>query len=226
MAQLRYGNSALGIGVILVIGVIIIGLFSVRFVDVGEVGVINTFGVVDPVPKPQGLLVKLPWATLDTFTVQTQTITMSSRAEDVGATGVTTRTLTSEGLTVGLDITTLFVLNFADAPQVRNTIGPEGQYQVRIVEPAIRNAIRDVVAQFTAEALYTTAREEIGTRIHQQLDNSLNPRGVTIQDVLLRDVTLPAVITQAIENKLAAEQAIQERPLPRRRGDRGSQAQD
>ena len=211
MAQLRYGNSALGIGVILVIGVIIIGLFSVRFVDVGEVGVINTFGVVDPVPKPQGLLVKLPWATLDTFTVQTQTITMSSRAEDVGATGVTTRTLTSEGLTVGLDITTLFVLNFADAPQVRNTIGPEGQYQVRIVEPAIRNAIRDVVAQFTAEALYTTAREEIGTRIHQQLDNSLNPRGVTIQDVLLRDVTLPAVITQAIENKLAAEQAIQER---------------
>ena len=55
MAQRRYGNSALGIGVIVVIGVIIIGLFSVRFVDVGEVGVINTFGVVDPIPKPQAL---------------------------------------------------------------------------------------------------------------------------------------------------------------------------
>ena len=90
--------------------------------------------------------------------------------------------------------------------------GPEGVYQEIIVRPAIRNAIRDVVAQFTAEALYTTAREEIGSRIQNQLDSNRSiERGVTIQDVLLRDVTLPAVITQAIENKLAAEQAIQER---------------
>ena len=211
MAQRRYGNSALGIGVIVVIGAIIIGLFSVRFVDVGEVGVINTFGVVDPIPKPQGLLVKLPWATLDTYSVRTQSITMSSRAEEVGASDNTVRTLTREGLSVGLDITTLFVLNFDKAPEVRNNVGPEGVYQEIVVRPGIRNAIRDVVAQFTAEDLYTTAREEIGTRIHQQLDESLNARGVTIQDVLLRDVTLPAVITQAIENKLAAEQAIQER---------------
>ncbi len=211
MAQRRYGNSALGIGVIAVIAVIIIGLFSVRFVDVGEVGVINTFGVVDPIPKPQGLLVKLPWSTLDTYSVRTQSITMSSRAEEAGASDQTVRTLTSEGLSVGLDITTLFVLNFDQAPEVRNNVGPEGIYQEIIVRPGIRNAIRDVVAQFTAEALYTTAREEIGSRIQQQLDESLNPRGVTIQDVLLRDVTLPAVITQAIENKLAAEQAIQER---------------
>ena len=211
MAQRRYGNSALGIGVIAVIAVIIIALFSVRFVDVGEVGVINTFGVVDPIPKPQGLLVKLPWSTLDTYSVRTQSITMSSRAEEAGASDQTVRTLTSEGLSVGLDITTLFVLNFDQAPEVRNNVGPEGIYQEIIVRPGIRNAIRDVVAQFTAEALYTTAREEIGSRIQQQLDDSLNPRGVTIQDVLLRDVTLPAVITQAIENKLAAEQAIQER---------------
>ena len=211
MAQRRYGNSALGIGVIVVIGAIIIALFSVRFVDVGEVGVINTFGVVDPIPKPQGLLVKLPWATLDTYSVRTQSITMSSRAEEVGASDNTVRTLTREGLSVGLDITTLFVLNFDQAPEVRNNVGPEGVYQEIVVRPGIRNAIRDVVAQFTAEDLYTTAREEIGTRIHQQLDESLNARGVTIQDVLLRDVTLPAVITQAIENKLAAEQAIQER---------------
>ncbi|MDE2990285.1 MAG: prohibitin family protein [Chloroflexota bacterium] len=211
MAQRRYGNSVLGIAVIVVIAVIIIGLFSVRFVGVGEVGVINTFGVVDPIPKPQGLLVKLPWATLDTYSVRTQSITMSSRAEEVGASDQTVRTLTSEGLSVGLDITTLFVLNFDQAPQVRNQVGPEGVYQEIIVRPAIRNAIRDVVAQFTAEALYTTAREEIGSRIQNQLDSSLNERGVTIQDVLLRDVTLPAVITQAIENKLAAEQAIQER---------------
>ena len=121
------------------------------------------------------------------------------------------RTLTSEGLSVGLDITTLYVLNFANAPEVRNNVGPEGVYQEIIVRPAIRDAIRDVVAQYTAEALYTTAREEISSLIQTQLDELLEPRGVSIQNVLLRDVTLPAVITQAIENKLAAEQAIQER---------------
>ena len=211
MTERNFLSSFLGLGVVALVAVVIIALFSIRFVGVGEVGVINTFGVVDPKPKPQGLLFKLPWATLDTYSVRTQQLTMSSRAEEAGASDQTVRTLTSEGLSVGLDITTLYVLDYNMAPEVRNRVGPEGIYQEIIVRPAIRNAIRDVVAQFTAEALYTTAREQVGSKIQEQLSGSLNPRGVIIENVLLRDVTLPAVIIQAIENKLAAEQAIQER---------------
>lgn len=211
MPARRYGNTAIGVAVIAIAAAIILALFSVRFVAVGEVGVLHTFGVVDQSPRPSGLLLKAPWASLANLSVRTQQITMSSRAEDVTGAGPdqTIRTLTSEGLTVGLDITTLYKLSFSKAPAVFETIGPD--YIDVVVRPAIRNAIRDVVAQFTAESLYTTARTEVAHLIHEDLIRRLDPRGVIIEDVLLRDVALPAVITQAIESKLAAEQSIQER---------------
>ncbi len=211
MPTRRYGNTAIGVAVIAIAAVIILALFSVRFVDVGEVGVVHTFGVVDDNPRNPGLLLKAPWASLTTMNVRTQQLTFSSRSEDVGGVGPdqTIRTLTSEGLTVGLDITTLYRLDFIQGPNVFSTIGEN--YVHVVVTPAIRNAIRDIVAQFTAEALYTTARTAVAQQVEEALVEALRPRGVVIEDVLLRDVALPAVITQAIESKLAAEQAIQER---------------
>ena len=211
MATNRYGNTAVGTIVIAIAAVVVLGLFSVRFVDVGEVGVLHTFGVVDPAPRPEGLLVKAPWASLETLSVRTQQLTMSSSSEDSSpsATDQTVRTLTSEGLSVGLDITTLYRLQFADAPDVFQKIGPN--YVEIVVRPAIRDAIRDVVGEFQAEALYTTARTEVAAKIENQLQSILSERGVLVENVLLRDVSLPQQITTAIERKLAAEQAIETR---------------
>ncbi len=206
----RYGNTAVGVIVIGVAAAIVLALFSVRFVNVGEVGVLHTFGVVDPAPRPEGLLVKAPWASLETLSVRTQQLTMSSRSEDSSpsATDQTVRTLTSEGLSVGLDITTLYRLDFASAPEVFRRIGPN--YVEIVVRPAIRDAIRDVIGEFQAEALYTSARTEVSQRIRTQLRELLSERGVSVENVLLRDVSLPQQITTAIERKLAAEQAIEE----------------
>jgi regulator of protease activity HflC (stomatin/prohibitin superfamily) len=211
MPTSRIGSATIGVAVIAIAAVIIFALFSIRIVDVGEVGVVHTFGVVDNNERAPGLVFKAPWASLTTMNVRTQQLTFSSRAEDAAGVGPdqTIRTLTREGLTVGLDITTLFRLRAQDAPNVFSTIGVE--YVGVVVTPAIRNSIRDIVAQFTAEALYTTARTEVAVQVEEALTEALNERGVIIEDVLLRDVSLPSVITQAIELKLAAEQAIQER---------------
>ena len=156
-------------------------------------------------------LLKTPWASLETLSVRTQQLTMSSRSEDSGpsATDQTVRTLTSEGLSVGLDITTLFRLEFSKAPDLFQKVGPN--YVEIVVRPAIRDAIRDVVGGFVAEALYTTARTEVANQIEEQLGTLLSERGVLIESVLLRDVDLPQQITDAIERKIAAEQSIQER---------------
>ncbi|MCY4108198.1 MAG: prohibitin family protein [Chloroflexi bacterium] len=210
MAQSRMGSTALGITVLGIAVVLLLALFSIRIVGVGEVGVIHTFGVVDTNPRQPGLTFKAPWAALETMSVRTQQFTMGSVAEEQSlVAGDTVRTLTSEGLTVGLDLTVWFALQPDRAPIVFSTIGPD--YRGIIIRPAIRNAIRDVVAQYTAEALYTEGRENVGVQIQDQLISDLNPRGVTIERVLLRDVALPPLIQQAIETKIAAEQAIQER---------------
>ena len=165
--------------------------------------------MVDSVSKPPGLLLKLPWAALEQLNVRTQEFTMSSRTEEAGlGADDAVQTLTSEGLTVGLDITVLFRLEFAQAPVVFRTIGPD--YQSIIVRPAIRNAIRDVVAQYSAQDLYTTGREQVAIQIETQLRGALDPRGITIENVLLRDVRLPSVIQTAIDDKLAEEQRVQQ----------------
>ena len=210
MAQSRTGSAALGIVVVIVAIVGLLAIFSIRIVGAGEVGVIHTFGEVDTTPRPSGLLFKMPWASMETMNVRTQQFTMSSASEDVGAlAGGTVNTLTSEGLTVGVDLTVLFRLNFNTAPEVFRDLGP--QYQSVVLLPAIRGAIRDVVAQYSAEDLYTVARATVGDLILSNLIRDLDARGIVTEQVLLRDITLPAQIRQAIELKLSAEQSIQER---------------
>jgi regulator of protease activity HflC (stomatin/prohibitin superfamily) len=210
MAQSRTGSAALGIVVVIVAIVGLLAIFSIRIVGAGQVGVIHTFGEVDLSPRPSGLLFKLPWASMETMNVRTQQFTMSSASEDVGAlAGGTVNTLTSEGLTVGVDLTVLFRLDFVTAPTVFRDLGP--QYQSVVLLPAIRGAIRDVVAQYSAEDLYTVARATVGDLILSNLIRDLEARGIVAEQVLLRDITLPPQIRQAIELKLAAEQSIQER---------------
>ena len=210
MGQSRVGSVALGGTVLAIAAVLLLALFSVRIVGVGEVGIISTFGVVDLRPRPPGLTLKAPWAALETMNVRTQQFTMGSVAEEASLlAGDTVRTLTSEGLTVGLDLTVWFALQTDQAPDLFSKIGPD--YRAIIIRPAIRNAIRDVVAQYTAEALYTEGRERVGIQIEETLVKDLGSRGILIERVLLRDVALPGLIQQAIETKIAAEQAIQER---------------
>ena len=210
MAQSRTGSAALGILVVIVAIVALAAIFSIRIVGAGEVGAIHTFGEVDPNPRPSGLLFKAPWASMETMNVRTQQLTMSSVSEDVGfLAGGTVNTLTSEGLTVGVDLTIFYHLNFQTAPAVFRELGPT--YEAVVLLPAVRGAIRDVVAQFTAEDLYTVARAAVGELILENLIKDLEVRGIIAERVLLRDITLPTQIQQAIERKLAAEQAIEER---------------
>ena len=210
MAQSRTGSAAVGVLVVIVAFFALAAIFSIRIVGAGEVGVIHVFGEVDESPRPSGLLFKLPWASMETMNVRTQQLTMSSASEDTGfLAGGTVNTLTSEGLTVGVDLTIFYHLNFATAPAVFRELGPS--YEAVVLLPAVRGAIRDVVAQFSAEDLYTVARAAVGELILENLVSDLEQRGIVAERVLLRDITLPTQIQQAIERKLAAEQAIEER---------------
>ena len=216
MAQSRTGSAVVGVLVVIVACFALAALFSIRIVGAGEVGVIHVFGEVDKSPRPSGLLFKLPWASMETMNVRTQQLTMSSASEDVGfLAGGTVNTLTSEGLTVGVDLTIFYHLDFSTAPEVFRELGPA--YEAVVLLPAVRGAIRDVVAQFSAEDLYTVARGAVGDLILSNLVRDLETRGIVAEQVLLRDITLPSQLRQQIENKLAEEQRIQEEEFRKER---------
>ncbi|PSO45090.1 MAG: band 7 protein, partial [Parcubacteria group bacterium QH_9_35_7] len=112
--------------------------------------------------------------------------------------------LTKEGLEVDLDMTVLFHLQENQASDVYRELGPN--YVKKIIRPAIRSTIRENIANYQAKTLYSEKREEAKKVISENLTKVLEPRGIVIEDVLLRNVKLPQDLSKSIEKKLQAEQ--------------------
>jgi len=190
--------------------IIIIVLLSITLtvVPAGNVGVMDFFGKVSSRELNPGINFKTPFSRVIKFNIQTQDYTMTSKTGEgrISANDSITA-LTKEGLKVGLDITVLYHLEKKQAAEIYKTIGIN--YEEKIIRPAIRSNIREIVAQYEADALYSEKRQEAGNNLLQALKKSINPRGITIEEVMLRDVALPDKLADAIEEKLKAEQESQ-----------------
>jgi regulator of protease activity HflC (stomatin/prohibitin superfamily) len=91
-------------------------------------------------------------------------------------------------------------------------VGTQREYVEKLVVPYFRNAVRDVVAGFPVKNIYAEAgRKEIAAKIRGFLQANLEPRGIVVVDVLLRDVVLPTRFKESIEAKLTAEQRAEQK---------------
>jgi regulator of protease activity HflC (stomatin/prohibitin superfamily) len=115
--------------------------------------------------------------------------------------------LTKEGLSVALDITVLYRLNTDKADEVYKNIGV--QYEEKIIRPQIRTSIREVVSQYLAREIYAEKRSEAQQAIMDNLQANIDARGITIENVLVRNIDLPEKLENSIEEKLTAEQESQ-----------------
>lgn len=180
-------------GIVLGVIVLAIALYaSLKYVPAGHVGVLTLFGRVTGDVLPEGTHFANPFKFNHPMSVRT--IELTERAS----------VPSTEGLMITLDVTLLYRLNAEKAFEVFRTIGPG--YREVVIEPNLRSAIRSITAQNSANALYTGAREEVAHKIQQELSRELQPRGIVVESVLLRDVQLPAIVKQAIEGKQQAEQ--------------------
>jgi regulator of protease activity HflC (stomatin/prohibitin superfamily) len=189
------GRSALlpliGLGLIAFLLVILL-FSSVTRVGTGHVGVLTLFGKVTGETLGEGIHVINPLKTNNELSIQTQTIKESASVPS------------SEGLMMSLDTSLIYHLNPDRAAEVFQKIGPD--YENVVVEPTLRSAIRESTASHTANALYTGEREMVGKQIFEQVNDQLAKRGLTVENVLLRDIQLPATLKAAIEAKQQAEQ--------------------
>lgn len=177
---------------ILVILVFFLVLRAARIVPAGDVGVVDLFGKVRSDALPSGLHLVNPLATVHRMSVQTREVKE------------TMDTPSSEGLIVHLDVSVLYHLDAGKAPEVYRTIGRT--YETVLVAPNVRSAVREVTSSYEAKALYSPEREKMSTEINQHIHDAIEPRGVVIERMLLRDVALPPRLQQAIQEKLSAEQ--------------------
>jgi len=79
-------------------------------------------------------------------------------------------------------------------------------YEEKVIRPAMRSVAREVIAKYLPEEFNTTKREQIQLEIKNQLAAKLAENYIQLNDVLIRNITLPTTLEQAIERKLQQEQ--------------------
>jgi len=174
------------------VGAIIVVMASTTSIPTGNVGVLTLFGRVTGETLPEGIHLVNPLKSVQKLSVQTQSLKESANVPS------------NEGLILALDTSLLFRLDKDKAAYVYQSVGEN--YVEKIVEPTLRAAIRASTSAHTANALYTNARELVQQQIQDELKKQLDPRGVIVENVLLRDVQLPATLKGSIEAKQQAEQ--------------------
>lgn len=205
----NFGRYARGLAVAGVV-LIVIGISLSCFVqiDAGQVGVKKLFGEVKPSVLSSGLHFINPLYEIEKLDIKTQNYTMSGIHDEGQKSGDDAiRVLTADGLEVTIDLTVLYRLIPVDAPKLVRETGVD--YEYKIVRPIARTRIRDNAVYYEAVALYSTKRDEFQNRIFNGIEADFKKRGLLLENLLVRNITLPAAVKGTIEQKIQAEQESQ-----------------
>ena len=187
-----------------------IGLISNCFVqiDAGQVGVKKMFGKIQNDVLESGLHFINPLYEVEKIDVKTLNYTMSGVHNEGDKTGDDAiKVLTADGLEVTIDLTVLFRVNKTEAPKLLKETGVD--FQEKIVRPISRTKIRDNAVYYDAISLYSTKRDEFQARIYKSIEDEFTKRGLQLENLLVRNITLPASVKAVIEQKINAEQDAQ-----------------
>jgi regulator of protease activity HflC (stomatin/prohibitin superfamily) len=202
----KFANTLKIIG----ISVILLGVLSSTFkqIDAGKVGVQSLYGSVQKQVLESGLNIINPLVDVTEFDTQTQNYTMSVVHDEGDKEGDDAiRVLSNDGLEVVIDLTVLYRVLPSDAPKIYKTIGLD--YSMKIVRPITRTRIRDNAVYYDAVALYSTKRNEFQQRIFKSIEQDFKSRGLVLEQLLIRNINLPASVKITIESKINAEQDAQ-----------------
>lgn len=196
-----------GPGKILGIILIVIGALSssVVQIDAGEIGIKKLFGNINSEVLGSGLHLVNPLLEVIPVDVKTQNYTMSG-VNDEGNKGGddAIRVLTSDGLEETIDLTVLYRVVASDAPKLFRETG--GDYRDKVVRALTRTRIRDNAVFYQAVDLFGAKREEFQQRIFKSISEDFKARGLMLEQLLVRNITLPATVKTSIESKISAEQ--------------------
>ena len=182
---------------------ILIGIIAVIFlskstvtIDAGEAGVLwKRFdgGVVtDEPPLGEGFHIVAPWNNVIVYEVRQQELFEKMKV------------LSSNGLDIILETSSWYMPKPEDLGRLHQEKGEN--YLERVIKPTLRSAARSVVGRYTPEQLYASKRDIIQSEIFDEAKKILDGQFIELNEVLVRDVTLPATIKDAIERKLKQEQ--------------------
>ena len=181
--------------VILIALVILIFRSSIT-IGSGDAGVLfRTFGggvVTDGPPMGEGFHIVAPWNKVFVYETRQQEVFEKMQV------------LSSNGLRIKLGASVWFEPKREFLGKLHQEKGTE--YIQRVLLPTIRSAARSVVGRYTPEQLYSSKRDAIQAEIYEETKKIVDGQYIQLNEVLVRDITLPATIKEAIQRKLKQEQ--------------------
>jgi regulator of protease activity HflC (stomatin/prohibitin superfamily) len=196
-----------GTGRIIALLMIVLGILMacIKQVDAGEVGVKKLFGSIQDDVLGSGLHFINPLLEVEKVDVKTQNYTMSGVHNEGAVEGDDAiRVLTSDGLEVTIDLTVLYRVVASDAPKLLRETGSD--FRDKIVRPITRTKIRDNAVYYQAVDLFGSKRDEFQQRIYKGIEGDFKSRGLMLEQLLVRNIALPASVKASIEAKINAEQ--------------------
>jgi regulator of protease activity HflC (stomatin/prohibitin superfamily) len=202
----RYSKILQIAGVVIMITAILIK--CIVQIEAGQIGVKVLFGKVQNEVLGSGLHFINPFIEIRSLDVKTQNYTMSGMTDEgQKKDDDAIRVLTADGLEVTIDLTVLYKLLPSEAPKLVRETGVD--YTDKIVRPLTRTKIRDNAVYYDAISLYSTKRDEFQLRIFKSIDEDFKIRGLVLEQLLVRNITLPQSVKTTIEQKINAEQDAQ-----------------
>ena len=179
--------------VVLVTGLIVVATQTTYVVNVGERGVLLTWGKANPTPVTEGLHFKMPFAqVVKKIEVRTQKYEADASAAS------------SDLQIVSTKVATNFRIDPRETVQVYTTLGLS--YADRVIQPTEQEVVKAITARFTAEELITQ-REQVRLAIKELLTQKLSERGITVEEVSITNFDFSKSFNEAIEAKVTAEQS-------------------
>ncbi len=192
-------NKLITLGIIAMVALIfVLALSSSIFltIDPGQKGILfKRFGgglQMDYV-YGQGFHIIAPWNNMFVYDVRTN--------ESYEAMTV----LSKNGLNIKVDLSYRYQPDPDKIGYIHNELGIN--YLDKVIIPEIRAATREVIGKYLPEELYSSKRETIQEEIFQRTHESIAKKNLVLDAVLIREVTLPETLQQAIERKLKEEQS-------------------
>jgi len=199
----KFGYASLGLAVLALISE------SFTIIEPGYVGVPVTFGNVGSQSLQAGIHPIFFLTDVYKMSVQTKNYTMSSVHNEGNRTGDdAVATLSRDQLILKFEVSVWYHLDPSQANNVYSNIGLN--YEEVIVRPAIRTALVNAATKFDASDVMSLQRDAYTKMVTELLLQELNGKGVILDNVLIRNVEPPAMVSDAIAAKLKASQEAQQ----------------
>lgn len=202
--------KAIGLGVLVLI--LVLGFFTATYtVETGTVGILSTFGKYQKEPVTPGLHIKIPLIqTVHILDIKLQSANYIGRKDIPDKRGVINKpyisVLDNKNLPIGIDLTVMYIPIASEGSRILGEYGVN--YFDKVINPNIRDVVRDVIGKYPAEQI-ASDRAVISGELKARIDKKFQSLPFTLNEVSLRNIQLPQIVLKKVEEVQIAKQEEQ-----------------